>query len=183
MTDERPDGAGDRLLIAEVSGPAGVRGAVKLKSYTADPADCAAYGPLTAADGRTVAISHVSVKPNGAVIARIDGVDDRDAAEALKGLRLHVDRAALPAADEDEFYHADLIGLGVETVAGERIGVVRALHDFGAGDLLEIAEVPKARGGPTVMAPFTKAAVPVVDIAGGRVVIDPPAGLFKDAPE
>jgi len=156
---------------------------VKLKSYAAAPADCAAYGPLKAGDGREVTLAQVSVKPNGAVIARIDGVDDRDSAEALKGLRLYVDRSALPAPEDDEFYHADLIGLAVETVAGEPLGVVRAAHDFGAGELLEVADAPKVRGGPILMIPFTKACVPIVDVAGGRVVVDPPAGLLKDAPE
>jgi 16S rRNA processing protein RimM len=101
------------------------------------------------------------------VIAKFRGVDDRGAAEALNGLSLYVDRESLPPAEEDEFYHADLIGLSAENEAGERIGTVVAVHNFGAGDILEIAP-PR---GPSFMVPFTKAAVPNLDVAGGRIVV------------
>ena len=109
------------------------------------------------------------------MLAALDGVADRNAAEALKGLRLYVGRDALPALAEDEFYHADLIGLAVEQVGGERLGTVKAVHDFGAGDVLEVT---REEGG-SVFLPFTMAVVPVVDIAGGRLVADPPAELLE----
>ena len=107
----------------------------------------------------------------GALAARLGGVATREAAEALKGTRLYVPRARLPALGEDEFYHADLIGLAVYDAGGGRVGSIRAVQDHGAGDILEIARP----GAAELLVPFTRAAVPMVDIAGGRVVIDPPA--------
>lgn len=170
-----------RILVAAVAGAVGVRGEVKLKSFTADPAACCGYGALSDAHGATWTPKLVRVNEKGMVVARLSGVADRNAAEALKGLKLFADRAALPPAEEDEFYHADLIGLAVETVEGAPFGAVRALHDFGAGDLIEIEGAPKAAGGPVLLLPFTRAVCPVVDIAAGRVVVDPPAGLGEEA--
>jgi 16S rRNA processing protein RimM len=114
------------------------------------------------------------VKGDGMVIAQLSGVVERDQAEALRGLRLYAPRTALPPTAEDEFYHADLVGLTAMLEGGEQFGKVAAVHDFGAGDMLEIA---RAKGQP-VLVPFTRAAVPVVDIAAGHVVVDPPAGLL-----
>ncbi|MGH7028795.1 MAG: ribosome maturation factor RimM, partial [Stellaceae bacterium] len=114
----------------------------------------------------------------GVLIATVSGVDDRDRAEALRGLRLYLPRAALPPPGEDEYYHADLIGLTAALADGGVLGRVSAVHDFGAGDTLEITR-PK---GPPLMVPFTKAVVPIVDLAAGRVVLDPPPGLMDVAP-
>lgn len=175
-----------QVLVGAIAGAHGVRGLVKVRSYTAEPADIAAYGPLTDADGRRrLALQVMSAAPGGAgaLICRIEGVADRDAADGLKGLRLYVDREAFPAAAEGEFYHADLIGLAAELPDGTGFGRVVAVQNHGAGDILEIEQPAAAPGGRrrVVDVPFTRAAVPVVDIAGGRVVIDPPPGLLEPA--
>jgi len=172
-----------RVCVGAVAGVHGVRGAVRVKSFTAVPADVAAYGPVEDEAGTRRFRVKVVGERGGMVIATLSGVTDRDAAAALKGLRLYVDRAALPAAEEDEFYHADLIGLAVETADGAPFGTVRALHDFGAGDVIEI--VP-AEGGTPVVLPFTREVVPVVDLTAGRLVVVPPEGLLDgtgDAPD
>jgi 16S rRNA processing protein RimM len=114
----------------------------------------------------------------GQVLVRLEGVADRTAAEAMRGVRLYVPRDALPAMeDEDEFYHADLIGLAAVLADGTEIGKVRAVFDFGAGDSLELSHT--ATGKP-LLVPFTREVVPVIDVAGGKVVVDPPPGLLGD---
>jgi 16S rRNA processing protein RimM len=162
-----------------VGAPHGVRGAVRIKSFTDEPNAIADYGALEDESGAKHFTLRVigTAKGDGMVIAALSGVADRDQAEALRGLRLYAPRAALPPTEEDEFYHADLVGLAAMLDSGDPLGHVVAVHDFGAGDMLEIA---RAKGQP-VLVPFTRAAVPVVDIAGGRVVVAPPAGLL-DAP-
>ena len=112
------------------------------------------------------------------IIAKLAGIADRDRAETLRGLRLYLPRAALPPPGEDEFYYADLIGLAAMLEDGAPVGKIIAVHDFGAGDMLEIAREGSVHGGQPVLVPFTRAAVPVVDLAGRRVVIDPPEGLI-----
>ncbi len=171
MTSDR------KVCIAVISGPHGVRGLVRLRSFTADPKAVSTYRPVTDLSGqRSFAIELLSAS-KGQWLARIDGVGDRDAAESLRGQQLFVDRAQLPALEgDDEFYHTDLIGLAVEDETGKPIGTVRAVHDFGAGDVLEISR-PEAG---TVTLPFTREIVPIVDITGGRVVVLPPAGLMED---
>ena len=161
-----------RICVAQIGAPHGVRGEVRIKSFTADPMALADYGALTSEDGaRTFEIE--ALRPaKEVVIARLAGVADREAAEALRNLRLYVPRDRLPAADADEFYYADLIGLAAVDADGTAIGTVAALHNFGGGDLIEITS---ETGGPSLLLPFTKAVVPEVDIAGGRVVVDPPA--------
>lgn len=158
-----------------VGAPHGVRGAVRIKSFTAAPEAIGDYGVLEDESGaRRFTLRVVgSAKGDGLVIAELSGVEDRDRAEALRGLRLFAPRAALPATGEDEFYHADLVGLAAVLEDGARLGEVVAVHDFGAGDVIEIA---RPEGQP-VLVPFTKAVVPVVDIAGGRLVVAPPDGL------
>lgn len=174
-----------RLLVGVVAGPHGVRGLVKVKSFTADPANLGAYGPLTDEGGRrrlTLEVLSSASGAPGTVVCRIEGVADRDAAAALKGLRLHVERSALPELAEAEgYYQADLIGLRVELADGSPFGRVAAVQNFGAGDILEIERVAADVGArPAVVAlPFTRAVVPVVDLAGGRVVVDPPPGLLE----
>jgi 16S rRNA processing protein RimM len=168
--------AADRICVGVISGVHGVRGIVKVRPFTADPADVAAYGPLTdKAGGRVFALRLLSMH-KGQWLARLDGVEDRDAAEAVRGTELFADRDRMPAPEPDEFYHTDLIGLAAMGADGEAIGTVRAVHDFGAGDILEIV-CPK---GPALMLPFTLQAVPEIDLAGGRLVVDPPAYMADD---
>ena len=168
---------GLRVCMCVIGAPHGVRGAVRIKSFTDDPAAIAGYGALWDEQGKRQFKLRVigATKGDGMVIATLSGIDDRDAAEALRGLRLYLPRAAFPAIEEDEFYHADLVGLAAELQDGTLLGRVIAVHDFGAGDMLEIA---RSEGQP-VLVPFTRAAVPIVDASGGRVVIDPPNGLFE----
>lgn len=170
----------DTMVLMGIFGAAvGLKGEIRIKSYTQDPLDIAAYGPLVTRDGRRFEITAIR-SANEVVVARLRGLNDRTAAEALTNTELFVPRAVLGAPeDEDEFYHADLIGLAVEDAAGGRLGTVLALHDFGAGDMIEIRP---ASGGRPLVYPFTKAVVPVVDIAGGRIVLVPPAEVDGDGP-
>jgi len=163
-----------RVCVGVITGARGLKGEVRVRSFTARPEDVGAYGPLSDEAGTRTLKLKVTGPAKDAVFARVEGVADRTAAEALKGVRLYVARDALPEVAEDEYYHADLLGLRVEVAGGggrtEAWGAVKAVHDFGGGPLLEI-ERPD---GTTVMLPFTKAAVPEVDIAGGRLVVAPP---------
>ena len=147
--------------MGEIGRPHGVRGLVKLRSFTADPAAIAEYGPLTDETGtRRFALALLSEG-----IARVEGVADRDAAARLTGTRLYVERERLPPPEEDEFYLADLIGLRAEDAAGQPLGPVRAVEEHGAGAFLVLG------GPPERLVPFTRACVPVVDPAGGRIVV------------
>ena len=160
----------ERVCIAQIGAAHGVRGEVRLRAFTEDPLSVKRYGPLEAEDGRRFEIE--AVRPaKDMLVARLKGVSDRDTAQRLTNLRLYVARDRLPKPADGEFYHADLIGLAAKTADGAPFGTVKAVHNFGAGDLLEIEP---AAGGPTVMLPFTEAVVPVVDIAGGRVVVVEP---------
>ena len=160
----------DKILLGQFGAAHGIRGEVKLMAFTQEPASVTAYGPLTLDDGRIVEI--LALRPQGeALVARVKGVGDRNAAETLRNRRLYVERSALPAVeDEDEFYQADLVGLAAEREDGTPLGCVVAVPDFGAGDLLEI----QPEGGRSFYLPFTRAVVPIVDIAAGRVVVVPP---------
>ncbi len=163
--------AGVRVQVGEIVGVHGVRGLVRLRSFTEDPMAVAAYGPVEDEAGRRKFVVRLQSAVKGVWIARIEGVETRDAAEALLGVGLYIDRACLPEPGEGEFYHTDLIGLRAERAGGgEDLGVVLAVHDFGAGTMLEL----KLPEWATAMVPFTLAAVPLVDLAAGRVVIDPP---------
>ena len=163
----------DRLVVvAAVAGAFGTRGEVRLKSFTAEPEAVARYGPLEAPDGRRFEVT-LERPVKGGFAARLSGVSTRNEAEALRGARLSVPRERLPDLPDEEFYHADLVGLPVHDPGGAEIGRVRAVLDFGAGDILEIA-LP---GGATAMLPFTREAVPTVDLAAGRLVADPPEGF------
>jgi len=167
----------DRIVVARIGAAHGIKGEVRLKSFTADPLAVGSYGPLTTEDGREFAIS-AARKAAGTspdmLVVRLDGVATRNAAETLNGIDLYLPRERLPDTDADEFYHADLIGLDAVGVDGAAFGTIVAVQNFGAGDLLEIA--PKS--GPTILVPFTHGIVPDVDLAEGRVVVDPPPGLF-----
>jgi 16S rRNA processing protein RimM len=173
------DATRTRVCLGAIAGAHGVRGLVRIKSFTEAPEDLSAYGPLSDEAGRRRFDVTVKSQAKGALIAAIAGVDDRDAAEALKGTRLYVDRAALPPTEEEEFYHADLIGLNAEDRSGKAIGRVAGVQNYGAGDILEIARTD----GTELLVPFTKAAVPEVDLAGGRLVVDPPAQETEAGPE
>lgn len=163
----------DLILVGVFGAPHGVKGELRLKSFTADPLAIAGYGPLTDASGqRTWRIAQARLVKDDMLVVRVEDVADREAAARLTNQRLHVPRERLPAiAEVDEFYHADLIGMPVETPAGAPLGRVAAVLDFGAGDILEITPPD---GGRPLMVPFTKAAVPVVDLKAGRLVADPP---------
>lgn len=166
--------AREPVCVGAFAGAHGVRGAVRVKSFTARPEDVAAYGAVFDQAGNRSWTLHLVGASRGLLIARVDGVEDREAAEALKGIRLHVPRAALPEPDEEEYYFVDLIGLAAELVDGSHLGRIIGVHELPAGDALEV-QYP---GGRSVLVPFTKAIVPEVDIKGGRVVIDPPEGLL-----
>jgi 16S rRNA processing protein RimM len=165
-------GASSRLLLGRIAGAHGIRGEVLIHAYTSAPEDIGAYGPLSDAGAkRSFEIAIVRTTPKG-VVARIAGIADRTGAEALKGVELYVSRERLPAAAEDEFYHADLIGLAAVDPAGKTIGEIVAVPNYGAGDLLEIRLAGSAK---TELIPFTATAVPQIDIAAKRVVVVMPA--------
>lgn len=163
-----------QVCVGVVTGPQGVGGAVRIKSFTERPADIVAYGPLTDENATRQFDLRLVGTAKGVLIGRLPGVEDRNRAEALRGLRLYLPRTALPPPEEEQFYHADLIGLEAVLADGAPLGRVRAIHDFGAGDTLEIERA----GSPPVMAPFTRAVVPVVAIDEGKLIIDPPPGLL-----
>ena len=170
----KPDPA-DLVLLGVVTGVRGLKGDLRIKSFTADPEDLAAYGPLWDEAGEVSYRVRVTGEVKGHLIARIKGVSDRIAAETLKGLELHIPRSALPDLEEDEFYHSDLIGLQAVSTLGEVLGTVNAVEDFGASDVLEVA------GGPYkgLVVPFTKEVVPEVDLEIGTVTVDLPDGLLE----
>jgi 16S rRNA processing protein RimM len=166
----------ERICVAQIGGAHGLRGEVKLKSFTADPMALTGYGPLTTEDGSATFEIEALRAAKDHLIARFRGVDDRETAERLANVRLYVARERLPPLAADEFYHADLIGLTAVTADGGEIGTVVAVHDFGAGDIVEV--VPRG-GGTSIMLPFTAAFVPSVDIANRRIVVAP----LEAAPE
>jgi 16S rRNA processing protein RimM len=168
--------AAKQVCIGIVTGPHGVQGAVRIKSFAEAPEDIARYGPLADETGARRFELRLIGAGKGVVIARLSGVEDRNRAEAMRGLRLYLPRSALPQTEAEEFYHADLIGLEAVLGDGTPVGQVRAIHDFGAGDTLELARL----GAPPLMVPFTRAVVPSVDLAAGRLVLDPPPGLLDE---
>lgn len=170
-----------RVCVGEVGAPRGLRGEFCVRSFTADPRAVAGYGALSTDRGGPPLRLWVVGEKKGALIVRADGVANRDQAEALRGCRLYVERTALPRPGDDEYYHADLIGLGVqfEADAGAAPGCVTAVHDYGAGPVLEI----DCNGRPSVLVPFTRAAVPHVDLAEGRLVISAIPGLLAPTEE
>lgn len=169
-----------RVCVARIGAAHGTRGEVRLWSFTANPLAVADYGPLESADGERFEIE--ALRPGKEFfIARLKGIADRSAVERLSNVELYVPRERLPEPDDAaEFYYADLIGLTVVDTEGAALGRVAAVQNFGAGDLIEVAPIA---GGDTVLLPFTEEAVPVVDIAGGRLVIRAPEGLLHPSPE
>ena len=168
-----------QVCIARIGAAHGVRGAVKLWTFTEDPFAVKRYGPLSTKDGARQFEVTSAREAKGHLVAQLKGIATRDEAERLNGIELYVPREKLPATDEDEYYHADLIGLAAVTTADEALGRVVAIHNFGAGDILEIAPPH----GATMLLPFTNAVVPTVDIAGGRVLIELPQEVEGDSPE
>ena len=167
------------VCLAIVTGVHGVHGEVVVKSYTGDPLDIKSYGPLFDKSGsQQFEIKKVRLAKKG-VVARLAGVDDRNSAEALKGMELYIEHARLPEPDdEDEFYFTDLIGLDVRLADGSNFGTVIALHNFGAGDLIEIKLV---EGKGTEIYPFTKLTVPRIDLDAGEVIINPPMMIENES--
>jgi 16S rRNA processing protein RimM len=166
--------ADDRIVVGSLAGAFGVRGEVRLKSFCAEPADITGYVPLYTPDGRAFHDVQITGQTQGSLTARIDGIGSKEQADALRGTPLLADRDRLPQLSDDEYYHADLIGLPVQDAGGQPIGTVRAVLNHGAGDILEVARP----GGATALIPFTVAAVPLVDIAARRIVADPPEGTL-----
>lgn len=153
------------VCVGAIAGAFGVNGEARIKSFCAEPSDIADYAPLSGEDGRQFDVKITRAIKEG-FAARLSGVVTREHAEALRGTRLYAPRERLPALPDDEFYHADLVGLMVVDTGGAELGRVRAVHDFGAGDVLEVL------GKAEILIPFTAAAVPTVDLTAGRVVVD-----------
>lgn len=165
------------ICVGAISGAFGVQGEVRIKSFCAEPEAIADYAPLSTEDGAREFTIKITRSVKGGFAARLSSVSNREDAEALKGTRLYAPRDRLPGLPDDEFYHADLIGLQVVDTGGAVLGTIRSVQDHGAGDILEIT-------GPGLknpaMLPFTRDAVPAVDLSAGRVIVDPPEGIFDD---
>jgi 16S rRNA processing protein RimM len=159
-----------KVLLGVVTGAQGLRGAVRVKTFTQTPERIAAYGELRTQDGRMLEIASARTAKADTAIVRFKGIEDRSAAEALADMQLFVPRSALAPTGDDEFYHADLIGLRVQNSEGRLIGEILALHNFGAGDVIEIL---RGEGG-TLLLPFTKDFVPQIDLFGRYVVVAEP---------
>lgn len=172
---KNPEG---KVCLAQIGAAHGVRGDVRIKLFSDDEAALTQYGPLTSADGKR-SFEILSARLSKTVyVCRIKGLTDRDAAESLNGTLLYADRDLLPLLDEEEFYHSDLIGLVAKLENGSELGTISAVHDFGAGDLLDIVP-PRGKG---IYLPFTREAVPSIDLDAGFVTVVPPDGLL-DVPD
>lgn len=170
----------EKIIVGALSGSFGVHGDVRLKSFCADPEAIADYTPLTRKDGTVITTIVIKGQTKGSLIARVDGITTKEEADALRGLELFALRDQLPSLPDDEFYHTDLVGLMTYDTGGAELGRVKAVQTNGSDDLLEVIS-PTHKD--TVLVPFTKAIVPTVDLASGRIVLDPPLGLFEDANE
>jgi 16S rRNA processing protein RimM len=167
------------VCVARIGAAHGVRGAVKLWTFTEDPLAVTRYGALSTKDGaRQFEVAHAR-EAKGFLVATLKGVTTRNQAERLNGLELYIGRDKLPETEAGEYYHADLIGLAAVSTTGEPLGSVIAIHNFGAGDILEIAPP----SGATMLLPFSNAVVPTVDVPGGRVLIELPDEIAGDAPD
>jgi 16S rRNA processing protein RimM len=166
-----------KLCVGVIAGAHGVRGEVRVKSFTADPDTLAAYGPFSDKSGTAEYALEITGHSRGMMLARVNGLRDRNDAEALRGTELYIDRDILPAPEEDEFYYADLLGLAVTLSDGTPYGKVKAVQDYGAGDMIEVA---LAAGGVELL-PFTRAVFPEIDLAAGRITVVPPEDTFASA--
>ncbi|WP_146346200.1 ribosome maturation factor RimM [Falsiphaeobacter marinintestinus] len=163
------------ICVGAIGGAFGVRGEVRLKSFCAEPADIETYGLLTTEDGSQTLSVHLTGSVKGGFTARLTGVETKEQADALRGIRLYAPRDRLPSLPDDEYYYTDLIGLDVYDTGGALLGKVRSVQNHGASDLLEIHGDGLKN---TVLLPFTLTAVPTVDLNTGRIIVDPPDGLF-----
>jgi len=168
----------DRVIVGAIGGAFGVQGEVRLKSFCADPQSIADYTPLYTEDGRVFAQIVLTGQLKNGFTARLDGVVTKEDADLLRNVSLYAERAIMPSLPDDEYYYADLIGLTVVDTGGTSLGTVKNVMDHGAGDLLEVLAPGQS---DTILLPFTQVAVPTVDLAAGRIVADPPDGLFPDA--
>lgn len=164
------------ICVGAIIGAFGVKGEVRLKSFCAVAEDIDSYGPLSSEDGSQTFDLKISRPVKGGLAARIGGVKFKDQADKLRGVRLYVSRDALPNLPDDEYYYSDLMGLNVLDTGGETLGKVRAVHDHGAGEFLEV----RLKSGGDVLVPFTTEAVPTIDIASARIIIDPPEGVMPE---
>lgn len=172
---------GSKVLVGRFGSAHGVRGEIKLWSFTADPLAVADYGPLESKDGKRQFVIDSLRPAKDFLVARIEGVADRDAAEALRNVEIYLPRERLPAIDEDDtWYYADLVGLAAVGPDGVALGTVAAVHNFGAGDVIEIAPVA---GGKTLLLPFSEALVPEVNVKAGRVIVVVPSETERDGAE
>ncbi len=170
----------ERVCLGAIIGAHGVKGTVRIKSFTEDPENVAAYGAVSdEAGARSFTLLPIG-SSRGAILARIEGIDGRAAAEALAGTRLYVPRSALPAPDDEEYYHADLLGLRAVTSDGEALGSVKSVHAIGETDVLEIDRGAEL---PSLLIPFTRADVPEVDLKAGRVVVEVPVEAEAATPD
>ncbi len=165
----------DRVVVGSLGGAFGVQGEVRLKSFCADPAAIADYTPLYTEEGRAFAQVILTGQLKNGFTARLDGVVTKEDADALRNVSLFAERTVMPSLPDDEYYYADLIGLTVLDTGGATLGTVKNVMDHGAGDLLEIIA---AGATDTVLLPFTAAVVPTVDLETGRIIANPPDGLF-----
>jgi 16S rRNA processing protein RimM len=167
------------ILVGRIGAAHGIRGEVRVKAFAEDSTALARYGPFALPDGRVFEIDAVRPAAGGSpdmLVVHFTGIDTRNAAEELNGIELFVPRDRLGETDADEYFHADLIGLDAVTIAGKPLGTVIRVQNFGAGDLLEVAP----RRGDTLLIPFRKTIVPEVDLAGRRLIVDPPPGLLDE---
>ena len=180
VADRNPDepAFAERVCLGEIAGAHGIKGVVRVRSFTAEPADIADYGTLTDASGEQEFELKMTGMSKSHFLAEIPGIGDRDAAQALTGTRLYAPRGSLPAPGAEEYYYGELVGLVADLAAGTRLGTVTAVENFGAGVMIEVA---REDGRDSVLVPFTNTFVPEVDVAGGRLVIDPPPGLLEPA--
>jgi 16S rRNA processing protein RimM len=168
----------DRVIVGTLGGSFGVKGEIRLKSFCADPAAIADYTPLYTEDGLAFGQMVLTGQLKNGFTARVDGVTTKEEADTLRNISLYANRDALPSLPDDEYYYADLIGLTVLDTGGATLGTVKNVMDHGAGDLLELIAPGQTE---TILLPFTQAAVPTVDLSAGRIIADPPEGLFTQA--
>lgn len=165
-----------KIIVGSIGGAFGVLGEVRIKSFCAQPEDIATYSPLTSEDGSVEYVLGIVRAIKNGFVVRIEGIGTKEEADALKGVQLYAERDALPSLPDDEYYHTDLIGLTVLDTGGATLGEVRNVLNHGAGDLLEVLGPGMSAG---VLIPFTLVNVPTVDLASGRIIADPPEGLFE----
>ena len=165
----------EKTCVGAIAGSFGINGEVRLKSFCSEPSDIGSYNPLTSVDGLESFQVNITGKLKEGLSAKISGVLNKEQAEKLKGTRLYANRDALPNLSNGEYYHADLIGMKIKNTGGDEIGRVDAVHDYGAGSILEIFI---QRLNNTVLIPFSEKSVPMVDLEGRILIIDPPEGII-----